>query len=353
MFRLSLNILLVLSMVGLLGHDAVKLIPGGAHFNPAAKDASDGRLEDWGNGKPMDPLHYTHLHANEAQYIENTKGYIFGKPPVGGPDDEPLSEEVVMYPPMGSGFNLVSGLVSFDPTFHGGVYWLAMDLPGPTNDLVSEGFFNEFFYDTQGITLYPIPFDVDCNSDRTTIDYPGSLSYPIDDQALEYYEIRLWVGGDETQGWNVKTSQAVAPEIPENAEFNDTSYHGPGFPVVVTWTENVNGSVPYHWEAVIPKQYLKDSTQDLILGDSAGGGLDLITQSDPGTAMKPAYDIEVEIRGILTEIFPLIDLDKVGYPAHDPMTIWDCYHCFVKMVCDSTGDLSSAEVICLGLNVRK
>jgi hypothetical protein len=125
-------------------------------YNPNPKDPN-GILLDWGNGNPLDILNYTHLYGNEAQWIENAAGGVGGKVEPGDPTDPPLKETLVIPQgrPMGNGYNLVSGLVSFDPTHEGGTYWVSFDLPGDSNDKVSEGFLNKWVLFDQGLTWYP------------------------------------------------------------------------------------------------------------------------------------------------------------------------------------------------------
>jgi len=307
-------------------------------FNPNPKKA-DGKLDDWGNGQNIDYFHYTHLYGNEAQWTEN--GLIPEKPLPGAITDEPINEILVLPEarPLGSGINLVSGLVSFDPIYQGGSYWIAWDLPGATNPKVSDGFCNRFVYDVYGITLYPIPFDADCNQNRDTID-PLTIIGAIDEHEHEFYRAYLFVGGDEEQAPN--RQGRIQPE-----RIGDDRYNGPGYLIFIEFSADLNHGIPYSWQAVIPGEYTK-SGSPIDLGPA---GLNLIEHSSPESAGPPAYDIEVEISGILTHVWPLIDPMKVGYPPGVPMTIWDNYHAFLRLRSDADGDFSNEDRIEVGINV--
>jgi hypothetical protein len=332
---------------------ALDAFPQDFEYNPAPKNACDGILADWGRGLPFDPITYRHLYDNEAQWIENSHE-LPNMPPPGDPEDEPLREYWVIPEgrPMGSGFNIISALVSFDPRHEGGTYWLAIDLPGPTNRNLSDSFPNRFVEAEHGILWYPIPFDVDCNENRYLTDAlpnPGAfgsiISSELSDEDDEWYKIWLWVGGDETQAPNLG-----GPRPDGSRSFDELGRgHDIGFPIYIEWREYMKIHEPYSWRAIVPGKYLKDHPGDLVLGSSGGGGCGLVAESNPIGCCSPHYDIEIEIRGVITKVFPLIDTTQTGYP----MMVGDVYHCFVAMGADSDSDFSAEEKLCVGLRVPR
>ncbi|MHC4946043.1 MAG: hypothetical protein ACYTG7_23780, partial [Planctomycetota bacterium] len=167
----------------------------------------------------------------------------------------------------------------------------------------------------------------------------------LSDEDDEWYKIWLWVGGDETQAPNLG-----GPRPDDSKSFDELGgKHGQGFPIYIEWREHLKIYEPYTWRAIIPGKYLKDHPGDLILGCNGGGGYGLVTESNPINCYNPHYDIEVEIRGLITKIFPLIDTTQTGYP----MTMGDVYHCFVAMGADSDSDFSAEEKLCVGLRVPR
>jgi hypothetical protein len=285
-------------------------------------------------------VNYTHLYDNEAQWIENAPN-VAGKLPPGNPSDDPINPALVKWGPMGNGFNLVSGLVCFDPTYKGGTYWLAWDLPGPTNSKLSDGFKNQYLFDKYGLAWYPIPFDADCNQDRDTVDELSIIDpTTIDEAEDEYYRASLYVGGDETQ----------APNFPSPGRHEGSvgsRYSGGGYCIFVEFSAYLKAGKPYEWHAIVSGSYTK-SGLPIDLGPS---GLNLVEQSSPESAAPPEYDIEVEINGVLSEIWPLIDPLKVGYPPGSPMEIWDNYHALAEFQADTDGDQSKEEWIQVGINL--
>ncbi|MFH1998768.1 MAG: hypothetical protein ABIK28_03760 [Planctomycetota bacterium] len=368
MLRLSLMILFASAVLGLLSAQ---------DFNPIVK-TMDGRLDDWGNGQhwtvsAIPGQHY--LYDNEAQgdirrnypsgpYSsgpDNDKFDIDHYP--GAPADPPLSEDEVLSPPMGSGFNLVSALIAFDPTLSGGTYYLAFDLPGPTNNNLSDGFWNEYIEIVTGDKYYPIPFDSDCNESRTTVDdlSSGGMGSIIDNKLEELfsedYMAYLWIGADsedlpgaDDQGYNPHGSLdgSSAYNLLPGGEGNPL-----GFPIIINVSnEAITGK--YYWKAYIPSMYTL-AGMDIIIGDSnpATPDLGLMVESDPMSIPEndpnrpnPQYDIEVSLAGIIDVIFPMIDPNSTGYA----MTEYDLYHAMTWFMADTDGDHTAGDWIFVGLD---
>ncbi|MFH2000787.1 MAG: hypothetical protein ABIK28_13985 [Planctomycetota bacterium] len=348
-------------------------------FNPIVK-TMDGRLDDWGNGQ-----HWTvsaipgqkYLYDNEAQgdirrnypngsYTsgpDNDKFEVSHYP--GDPYNPPLPEDAVFLPsPMGSGFNLISALIAFDPTIEGGTYYLAFDLPGPTNDNLSDGFWNDYIEFLTGVKYYPIPFDCDCNENRSTVDNlaSGGMGSIVDDKVEELfpedYMTYLWIGADPEDLLYLKDQSYNPPESHDGSlahnPFPDGKANPLGFPIIVTLSSAaITGA--YKWEAYIPSVYTLSGT-DIIVGDNNPGtpDLGLMTESDPMSIPEnapnrpnPRYDIEVSLSGIIDVIFPMIDPNSTGYA----MTEYDLYHAAAYFMADTDGDVSGREWIRVGLDV--
>jgi hypothetical protein len=343
-------VFLFLSTV-LIWFSSPQLLAQPVDYNPIPKDPN-GSLSDWGDGDPLDIFNYTHLYENEAQWIENAEGGAGGKVEPGDPTDPPLKETLVIPQgrPMGNGYNLCSALVSFDPTHEGGTYWVSWDLPGETNPLVSDSFFNKWVETSQGLVWYPVPFDADSNENKDTVDDPVSGFGSIVAQGLveedeeEFYRLFLYVGGDETQAPNITLFRGNRNSMPE---VDDFTYTGPGYYIFIEFYAYKKIGQDYEWTAFIPKQFLKDTSADLDLK-----ALGLVSHSDPATQVKPLYDIEVEVNGILSEIWPLIDPAAVGYDP-DEMGIFDNFHAFAEFRADTDGDESAEEKIEVGINVPR
>lgn len=383
----------------------------GQDYNPSPK-AMDGRIDEWG----IPGRHWTdpvlqgqpYLYENEAQGnpTRNLPGNY-----VNGPDndktdpthlpghdsgtDEPLNNDLLVRKEdgMASGFNIISSLLSFDPTKDNGTFWVAWDLPGPTNPSLSgshpttpqppyeaDGYYNLFIFEDLGSVddyWYPIPFDADCNENREVIDRagdPGTFG-SIDDAGFpggmietsdEHYTVELWVG--DNQGYSKKESSVLKLIANQDSRFfqnldGSSKLDRNGFPIYIElWQAPTQ---PYHtlrWKAFIPGFYLKSGVP-LYLGyhdpDNVSPPpiLDTFTHSNPMDIIQDdpdnndQYEIEIKLTNMF-DLLPLINSDNCnGYSAANPVDKWAVYHSYALLGADADGDHSDEEWVPVHLDV--